>query len=87
MHTLNPRRIRASNKLKAKTERRIEVWTSKDLPIDINCAGLRGSPTVVSAIDFVPKVPRKNIIYKEDDPKKAAKWLIEKLVEEGLLEI
>ncbi len=86
MHTFEPRRIKVSNKLKAKLENVIEIWTSKDLNLDINCAGLRGSPTVVSAIDFVPKVPRKNLIFQEKDPKKAAKWLIEKLLEEGLID-
>ena len=87
MHTYEPRRVKVSNKLRAKTEDVIQVWTSKDLDIDINCAGLRGSPTVVSAIDFVPKVPRKNLVFKERDPKKAAKWLIDQLIQEGLLEL
>ena len=87
MHTFEPRRIKVSNKLRAKQDRVIEIWTSKDLDIDVNCVGLKGSPTVVSAIDFIPKVPRKNIIFKEKDPKKAAKWLIERLREEGLLPI
>ncbi len=86
MHTYEPRRIKISNKLRAKMENLIQVWTSKDLDIDVNCAGLRGSPTVVSAIDFVPKVPRKNEIFNEKDPRKAAKWLIQKLIEEGLLD-
>lgn len=85
MHTFEPRRIKVSNKLRAKLERTIEIWSSKDLDIDINCVGLKGSPTVVSAIDFVSKVPRKNIIFNGRDPGEAAKWLIEKLLEEDLL--
>lgn len=87
MHTFEPRRIKVSNKLRAKLEKVIEIWTSKDLDIDVNCVGLRGSPTVVSAIDFVPKVPRKKLVFKEKDPKKAAKWLIEKLLKEELISI
>lgn len=86
MHTFEPRRIKVSNKLRTKLENVIEIWTNKDLNLDINCVGLRGSPTVVSAIDFVPKVPRKNLIFQEKDPKKAAEWLVEKLLEEGLID-
>jgi electron transfer flavoprotein beta subunit len=87
MHTFHPRRVKLSNKLRAKMERPIEVWTSKDIEMDLNCAGLKGSPTVVSGIDFVPKVPRKNMIFKGEDIKEAAKWLLERLMEEGLIEI
>jgi electron transfer flavoprotein beta subunit len=87
MHTLNPRRVKASNKLRAKLEDRIDIWSSKDIPLDINCAGLKGSPTIVSAIDFVPKVPRKNIIIRDKTPEESARILIDKLLEEGLIEI
>ena len=87
MHTFNPRRVKLSNKLKAKMERPIKIWSSKDIDLDINCTGLKGSPTVVSGIDFIPRVARKNEIFKGDDPKEAAKWLVEKLIKEGLLKI
>ncbi len=87
MHTFNPRRVRLSEKLRAKMEKPIEIWSIKDLEIDPNCAGLRGSPTVVSGIDFVPKVPRKNEVFQGSDPKEAARWLLSKLIEEGLLDL
>ncbi len=87
MHTFNPRRVKLTEKLRARIEKPIEIWSSKELDIDPNCTGLRGSPTVVSGIDFVPKVPRKNEIFQATDPKEAARWLINRLIEEGLLEI
>ena len=86
MHTYKPRRIKASNKIKARTSNLIKIWSNKDLKLDVNCIGLKGSPTTVTKIEFVPKVPRKKEVFKGsvDD---AVKWLIEKLIEDGVLEL
>ncbi len=87
MHSFNPRRIKLSYKLRAKIDKPIEIWTNKDLGLDVNCIGLKGSPTVLAGIDYVPKVPRKNEVFQGKDPKEAARWLVNKLIEEGLLVI
>ena len=87
MHSNNPRRIRLKHKLRAKLENPIDVWSNKVLGLDPNCIGLRGSPTIVKKIEFMPKVPRKKEICQEKDPKRAAEWLVERLIEEGLLEV
>jgi len=87
MHTFKPRRVTLENKLRAKSKGAIEVWTNKVLNLDVNCIGLRGSPTTVTKIEFMPKIPRKKEIFKGDDVKEAAKWLITKLMEDGLLKI
>lgn len=87
MHTYNPRRVSLKNKLRAKLNKPIEIWTNDVLKLDPNCVGLKGSPTTVSKIEFMPKIPRKRNIYKGDDVDEAVKWLISKLREEGLLSL
>jgi|Deesub1362B_J571_1020462.scaffolds.fasta_scaffold00003_74 electron transfer flavoprotein beta subunit len=87
MHSDVPRRVSLTNKLRARIEKPIRVWSNKELDLDPNCIGLRGSPTVVAKVEFMPKVPRKQEVYKDGDPKEAAKWLVERLVKEGLLKI
>ncbi len=86
MHTLHPRRVRLSHKLRAKLESPIETWTNRELGLEPDCIGLKGSPTALSKIEMIPKVPRKNEIFR-GDPREAAKWLVDKLIEEGLLEV
>jgi electron transfer flavoprotein beta subunit len=85
MHSNNPRRIRLAYKLRSKLENPIDVWSNRVLGLDPTCIGLKGSPTVVKKIEFMPKIPRKKEVCKEKDPKSAAEWLVKKLVEEGLL--
>lgn len=87
MHTYEPRRVTLNNKLRAKLERQIEVWSNEVLKLDTNCIGLRGSPTVVSKIEFMPKVPRKKEVFRGDDVRAAAKWLVSKLIEDGVLNL
>lgn len=87
MHSNNPRRIRLKYKLRTKLENPIDVWSNKVLGLNPNCIGLKGSPTIVKKIEFMPKVPRKKEVCPEKDPKRAAEWLVEKLIEEGLLEV
>ncbi len=84
MHSQQPRPVRLSYKLRAKTERRVEVWDNKVLGLDERCVGLRGSPTVVTKVTWMPEVPRKRQVFR-GDPREAVKWLIEKLREEGVL--
>ncbi len=79
-----PRHVTLENKLRAILDNPIEVWSNKDLGLDPNCIGLRGSPTVVSKVEFVPKVPRKNIVF-EGDVRESVKKLIKALIEEGVL--
>ncbi len=86
MHSLNPRRVRVSNKLRVKLENPIKTWSNEVLGLDPECIGLRGSPTALSKIEMVPKVPRKNEVFR-GEAREAAKWLLEKLKEEGLLEL
>ncbi len=87
MHTLNPRRIKISNKLRVKLEKPIEVWDNKVMGLDEDCIGLKGSPTALVKIEMVPKVPRKEEVFQGKDLKEAARWLVNKLLEEGLIEI
>ena len=87
MHSNNPRRIRLRYKLRAKLENPIDAWSNKVLGLDQNCIGLRGSPTIVKKIEFMPKVSRRKEVCPERDPKRAAEWLVERLIEEGLLEV
>lgn len=85
MHSNNPRRIRLAYKLRAKLENPIDVWSNKVLGLSPKCIGLKGSPTVVKKIEFMPKIPRKKEVCKEKDPNPAAEWLIKRLTEERLL--
>ncbi|PCN50861.1 electron transfer flavoprotein subunit beta [Candidatus Geothermarchaeota archaeon ex4572_27] len=87
MHAFRPRRVRLENKLRAKLERRVEVWTNEVLKLDERCVGLRGSATAVTKIEFMPKVPRKRQVFRGRDPKEAARWLVSRLIEDGLLKL
>ncbi len=84
MYSLEPRQVTLRDKLRAVIERPIETWSNKDLGLDPNCVGLRGSPTIVSKVEFTPKVPRKNIIF-EGDLREAVRKLVQALVEEGVI--
>ncbi len=81
-----PRRISLLNKVRAKIEKPIEIWSNQVMQLEPNCIGLRGSPTRVVKIEFMPTVPRKKMIFK-GDPKEAAKWLLDKLIEDGVIEL
>ncbi|HDI74133.1 MAG TPA: electron transfer flavoprotein subunit beta/FixA family protein [Candidatus Korarchaeota archaeon] len=87
MHSLNPRRVKVSNKLKVKLENPIDTWSNKVLGLDENCIGLKGSPTALSKIETVPKVPRKNEVFEGKDAKEAARWIVNKLLEEDLIKL
>ena len=76
---LEPRKIRLVHKLRAKMENPIIVWTNKEMGLDKRCIGLRGSPTVVANITFMPEVPRKKLLYTPKDPKDAARWILKQI--------
>lgn len=84
MKSNEPRPVKLSYKLKAKTENCIEVWTNNELGLSRECIGLRGSPTRVEKSIATPSVPRKKQKFDGQDVKTAVKWLVDKLVEEGL---
>jgi len=87
MHITKPRRVKLSYKMRCKEEGVIEVWSNKTLGLDVNCVGLRGSPTIVKKTSFVAEVPRKKIVCQVRDVDQAAEWLIKRLVEDGFLKI
>lgn len=61
----------------------ITYWTLKDLNLDEEEVGLKGSPTQVTQV-FTPKIERMGIIIK-GSPEKAAKKLVEQLHKLGLI--
>jgi len=83
MRANKPRYVNIYGKIRAKKVG-VEVWNNSVLGLDEECIGLKGSPTTVSRIDLVPKVPRKGEVFKGDS-KEAVKWLVDKLSQEGLI--
>lgn len=81
----NPRRVSLYNKLRFKLEKPVEIWDNKVLGLNPECLGLKGSPTRVYKIEGIPKVERKGEVFEGGDEKEAAKWILEKLVEEGII--
>jgi len=82
---LEPRPVRLAYKLRAKLEKPIITWTNKDLGLDPRCVGLKGSPTIVSNVTFMPEVPRKKIVYKPRDPRDGARWLLRQLFKDEVV--
>ncbi|MCE4599729.1 MAG: electron transfer flavoprotein subunit beta/FixA family protein [Desulfurococcales archaeon] len=79
MRALKPRPVTLKNKMRAKVEKPIIVWSNKDLGLDPRCVGLKGSPTIVAKVTYLPEVPRKKLVYKPKDPKDAARWILKNL--------
>ncbi len=84
MHSQKPRPVRLRYKLRAVLEHPLERWDNKVMGLDPRCIGLKGSPTIVTKITWMPEVPRKRIVFK-GDAAEAAKWLVDRLEEEGIL--
>lgn len=85
MKSNTPRPVRMSNKVRAKLENPVEVWTNETLKLDTSRTGLRGSPTIVSRSIPTPSVPRKKQRFDgREDPAAAAKWLLDNLSTEGI---
>lgn len=76
---LEPRHIRLSYKLRAKLEKPIITWTNNELELDKRCIGLKGSPTIVANVTFMPEVPRKKIVHQPRDAREAARWILKQL--------
>lgn len=86
MKSNTPRPVRMSNKLRAKLEEPIEIWTNETLKLDGTRTGLRGSPTLVSRSIPTPSVPRKKQRFDgREDPAGAARWLLDSLAKEGIV--
>lgn len=84
MKSNEPRPVRLHYKLRAKLENLIEVWTNDELKLNSEYIGLKGSPTRVMKCIPTPSIPRKKQKLDGNDPKEAAKWLLEKILEEGI---
>jgi electron transfer flavoprotein beta subunit len=84
MKSNEPRPVKLPYKLRAKMENCIEVWTNNELGLMRECIGLRGSPTRVEKSIATPSIPRKKQKFDGQDVRAAAKWLIDKLIEEGV---
>ncbi len=79
MRSLKPRPVTLRNKMRAKVEKPIIVWSNKDLGLDPRCVGLKGSPTIVAKVTYLPEVPRKKLVYKPRDARDAARWILKNL--------
>lgn len=79
-----PRPVGLAEKLRAKTENHIAVWSNEALKLDPRCTGLRGSPTVVAKSTWTPEVPRKRKIL-QGEPREAVRRLLEELRSEGVI--
>jgi len=82
MKALRVRSVSLLHKIRAKAESPITRWTNRDLGLDPRCVGLKGSPTIVAGVTYLPEVPRKKQVYKAGDPREAARWIIERLMED-----
>lgn len=79
-----PRPVRLRHKLRVKLENPIETWSNKELGLNPQCIGIRGSPTRVEKSVPTPSVPRKKQRFEGGDVREAVKWLVDKLLEEGV---
>lgn len=79
-----PRPVRLSEKLRFHRTKPLKIMSNKDLGLDPRCVGLRGSPTIVAKVTWMPEVPRKRQVFR-GDAREAARWIIRKLAEEGIL--
>jgi electron transfer flavoprotein beta subunit len=77
-----PREVRLSRKLNAR--KYIQVVSNKELGLDPDCVGLRGSPTVVAGLAPATYPPRKKMVI-QGEPAEVVKKLIQVLKEEGVL--
>lgn len=80
--TQMPREVSLLRKLNARSN--IIQVTNKELGLDVECVGLKGSPTFVAAQTGATFPPRKKKIF-QGEPREAVKMLVEELKKEGLL--
>ncbi|MCE4603598.1 MAG: electron transfer flavoprotein subunit beta/FixA family protein [Aeropyrum sp.] len=82
MRAFKPRDITLKGKLRAKLEKPFKIVSNKDLGLDPRCVGLKGSPTIVAKVTYLPDIPRKREVYKPRDPRDGARWLLRKLLKD-----
>ncbi len=78
--SFKPREVTLRGKLRAKTEKPIKIVSNKELGLDPRCVGLKGSPTIVAKVTYLPEVPRRKEVYRPRDARDGARWLLRKLL-------
>ncbi len=75
-----PRKFTIEGMLNAR-KAKIEVWDKKAINGDPNLLGLKGSPTIVKKVFPPPGRKQGEVFDGTADPRAAAKWLVQKLIE------
>lgn len=75
-----PRKFTIEGMLNAK-KAKIEVWDKAAISADLNLLGLKGSPTIVKKVFPPPGRKQGEVFDGTTDPRAAAKWLVQKIVE------
>jgi electron transfer flavoprotein alpha subunit len=75
-----PRKFTIEGMLRAKRAE-IEVWDKNAIQADPSLLGLKGSPTIVKKVFPPPGRKQGEIFDGTSDPRVAARWLVQKLVE------
>jgi len=73
-----PRFMDMERKAWAQGEGRVTVWTARDLDIDAEMIGLKGSPTIVSGVEQAAVVQRKREFLR-GTPQEKAQALVERV--------
>lgn len=76
------REVKLSRKLFARDY--IQLVSNKELGLDVECVGLKGSPTVVAGLTRATYPPRKKVLI-QGEPAEVVKKLIEVLKQEGVV--
>lgn len=79
-----PRKFTIEGMLKAK-KAKIELWDKSAIGADPNLLGLKGSPTIVKKVFPPPGRKQGQIFDGTADPRAAAKWLVQKVIEVNAL--
>lgn len=75
-----PRKFTIEGMLNAK-KANVEVWDKKAINADTDLLGLKGSPTIVKKVFPPPGRKQGDVFDGTSDPRAAAKWLVQKLIE------
>ena len=79
-----PRKFTIEGMLKAK-KAKIELWDKSAIGADPNLLGLKGSPTIVKKVFPPPGRKQGQIFDGTADPRAAAEWLVQKVIEVNAL--
>jgi electron transfer flavoprotein alpha subunit len=79
-----PRKFTIEGMLKAK-KAKIELWDKSAIGADPNLLGLKGSPTIVKKVFPPPGRKQGQIFDGIADPRAAAEWLVQKVIEVNAL--